>query len=189
MDLKCFGGNKCPEWVIAGLFACSKFDAPNAKMICMTIASHAAGESLDEGEIKSTLAKYDMDTIEDVHKVVGSILYVLKTTAKWDSDSAQLAAGMRTIRISNHMIRGLRAAFDEYGAEIASSMRKSPLTLTKLKSVSTSQPPESAIDCIELNLSVEDCINRKTKSHSILLQKEDMADLISELKKARKYME
>lgn len=69
-----------------------------------------------------------IDTTEDVHKVLGSVLYVLKTTAKWDSDSAQLAAGMRTIRISNHMIRALRSAFDEYGAEIASSMRKSPLT-------------------------------------------------------------
>lgn len=63
------------------------------------------------------------------------------------------------------------------------------ISVTKLKDVSTGQAPDGSIDCIQLNMKVEDVLKKKDNDHSFLIQKRDLGELLSELKKARSFME
>lgn len=62
-------------------------------------------------------------------------------------------------------------------------------SVTKLKEVSTSQAPDGSIDCVQLNLKIEDVLKKKDNDHSLLIQKRDLGELLGELKKARSFME
>ncbi|XP_013186278.1 COMM domain-containing protein 4 isoform X1 [Amyelois transitella] len=184
MKFKFCSDGDCPLWALAGLHALSSLPA----LLFRTLLQQVIKEQPDDG-IMEILKDTSLSSRDECARAAAVIRWVVQQALSCSCSGSQLTRDLLVLGVPRAHAAALAETVDAQSEPHQANVRSNGFMVNKISDVALSSGPDGTVDTCRLSLFTDDVFSGEHKKRDLLIERSQVRELLTELKKAYKRME